>query len=113
MRDFSVLQCVFDLDRAAAANLEAVVHRAANGERVGSKAGGGVIHFEFVNRLPGLIFDIGIDPVALAASGYERERQHQDLWASRYAEKVAELQKHQTRAIARPVGVTFRPGETG
>jgi len=43
---------------------------------------------------------------ARAAVSEERERQHQDLWASRYAEKVAELQKHQTRAIARPVGVT-------
>jgi len=43
---------------------------------------------------------------ARAAVSEERERQHQDLWASRYAEKVAELEKHQIRAMARPAGVT-------
>lgn len=43
---------------------------------------------------------------ARAAVSEERERQHQDLWASRYAEKVAELEKHRVRATARPVGVS-------
>jgi len=43
---------------------------------------------------------------ARAAVSEERERHHQDLWASRYAEKVAELEKHRIRATARPAGVT-------
>jgi len=40
-----------------------------------------------------------------AALSEERERQHQDLWANRYAEKVVELER-QTRTTVRTVGVT-------
>jgi hypothetical protein len=43
---------------------------------------------------------------ARAALSEERERQHQDLWASRYAEKVAELEKQSQRATGRTTGVT-------
>ena len=43
---------------------------------------------------------------ARAALSEERERQHQDLWANRYAEKVAELEKHSQRVTARATGVT-------
>jgi hypothetical protein len=43
---------------------------------------------------------------ARAELSEERERQHQDLWASRYAEKVAELEKQQPRATHRTSGVT-------
>jgi uncharacterized protein YdiU (UPF0061 family) len=35
----------------------------------------------------------------------ERERQHQDLWAARYAEKVEELERQQQRANSRSAGV--------
>jgi hypothetical protein len=41
-----------------------------------------------------------------AALSEERERQHQDLWASRYADKVLELERQQTRTTARAAGVT-------
>jgi hypothetical protein len=43
---------------------------------------------------------------ARAALSEERERQHQDLWASRYAEKVAALERQQPRATQRSAGVT-------
>jgi hypothetical protein len=43
---------------------------------------------------------------ARAALSEERERQHQDLWANRYAEKVAELEKHTRRAANRAAGVS-------
>jgi len=43
---------------------------------------------------------------ARAALSEERERQHQDLWASRYAEKVAALEKQSLRATNRANGVT-------
>jgi hypothetical protein len=42
---------------------------------------------------------------ARAALSEERERQHQDLWARRYAEKVAELERQQLRASQRSAGV--------
>jgi hypothetical protein len=42
---------------------------------------------------------------ARAALSEERERQHQDLWAARYAEKVAQLER-QSRATGHPRGVT-------
>jgi hypothetical protein len=43
---------------------------------------------------------------ARAALSEERERQHQDLWASRYAEKVAALEKKQLNATRRAPGIT-------
>jgi hypothetical protein len=43
---------------------------------------------------------------ARAALSEERERQHQDLWASRYADKVAALERQQSRATARAPGIT-------
>ena len=43
---------------------------------------------------------------ARALLSEERERHHQDLWASRYAEKIAELEKHQPRAASRVTGVS-------
>jgi hypothetical protein len=42
---------------------------------------------------------------ARAALSEERERQHQDLWAARYAEKVAQLER-QSRATQSVRGVT-------
>jgi hypothetical protein len=42
---------------------------------------------------------------ARAALSEERERQHQDLWAARYAEKVAQLDRQPSRATKTP-GVT-------
>jgi hypothetical protein len=42
---------------------------------------------------------------ARAALSEERERQHQDLWAARYAEKVAQLER-QSRATQSLRGVT-------
>ena len=42
---------------------------------------------------------------ARAALSEERERQHQDLWAARYAEKVAELEQQQVRPGPRSTGV--------
>ena len=42
---------------------------------------------------------------ARAALSEERERQHQDLWAARYAEKVAELERQQVRPGPRKEGV--------
>jgi hypothetical protein len=42
---------------------------------------------------------------ARAALSEERERQHQDLWAARYAEKVAQLER-QSRATKLDRGVT-------
>jgi hypothetical protein len=43
---------------------------------------------------------------ARAVLSEERERHHQDLWASRYAEKIAELEKHQPRPTSRLTGVS-------
>jgi hypothetical protein len=43
---------------------------------------------------------------ARAALSEERERQHQDFWASRYAEKVAALERQQPRVTHRSAGVT-------
>jgi hypothetical protein len=43
---------------------------------------------------------------ARAVLSEERERHHQDLWASRYAEKIAELEKHQPRVASRVTGVS-------
>jgi hypothetical protein len=43
---------------------------------------------------------------ARAALSEERERQHQDLWANRYAEKIAELERQQSRATSRAAGVS-------
>jgi hypothetical protein len=43
---------------------------------------------------------------ARAALSEERERQHQDLWAARYAEKVALLDRQPARATQRADGVT-------
>jgi hypothetical protein len=43
---------------------------------------------------------------ARAALSEERERQHQDLWATRYAEKVAELEHQPVRPSPRNVGVS-------
>lgn len=43
---------------------------------------------------------------ARAALSEERERQHQDLWANRYAEKVAALEKEQLNVARRAAGVT-------
>ena len=40
-----------------------------------------------------------------AALSEERERQHQDLWAARYAEKVEELERQQQRARTPSAGV--------
>jgi hypothetical protein len=40
-----------------------------------------------------------------AALSEERERQHQDLWAARYAERLAELDQQQQRLNARSSGV--------
>jgi uncharacterized membrane protein YccC len=42
---------------------------------------------------------------ARAALSEERERQHQDLWAARYAEKIAQLDRQQSHAT-KAVGVT-------
>jgi hypothetical protein len=41
-----------------------------------------------------------------AALSEERERLHQDLWASRYAEKVAQLEQQSMRAAPAATGVT-------
>jgi hypothetical protein len=43
---------------------------------------------------------------ARAALSEERERLHQDLWASRYAEKVAELEKPAPRGPVPSLGIT-------
>jgi hypothetical protein len=43
---------------------------------------------------------------ARAALSEERERQHQDLWAARYAEKIAQLDRRPSRATHRADGVT-------
>lgn len=43
---------------------------------------------------------------ARAALSEERERQHQDLWAERYAEKVAQLGRQQSPAARAVSGVT-------
>jgi hypothetical protein len=43
---------------------------------------------------------------ARAVLSEERERHHQDLWASRYAEKIADLEKHQPRVVNRVTGVS-------
>jgi hypothetical protein len=43
---------------------------------------------------------------ARAALSEERERHHQDLWAERYAEKVAQLDRQQVRAAKAVSGVT-------
>ena len=43
---------------------------------------------------------------ARAALSEERERQHQDLWAKRYADKVAELERQQAQATHRVARVT-------
>jgi hypothetical protein len=42
---------------------------------------------------------------ARAALSEERERQHQDLWAARYAEKIAQLDRQPSRTT-KAVGVT-------
>lgn len=43
---------------------------------------------------------------ARAALSEERERCHQDLWAARYAEKVAELEHQQARPGPSSTGIT-------
>jgi hypothetical protein len=43
---------------------------------------------------------------ARAALSEERERRHQDLWATRYAEKVAELEHQQARAGSASTGIS-------
>ena len=43
---------------------------------------------------------------ARAAMSEERERQHQDLWAERYAEKLAQFDRQQVRAARTLSGVT-------
>jgi hypothetical protein len=41
-----------------------------------------------------------------AALSEERERRHQDLWASRYAEKVAQLDRQPNRAAVQAAAIT-------
>ncbi len=43
---------------------------------------------------------------ARASLSEERERRHQDLWATRYAEKVAELEQQQARPGPSAPGIT-------
>lgn len=68
VRSFSISGREFYFNRTVPANLETVVHGCSGGESVGSKAGGGIVHFQFMDGLSGLILDAGVNPVTLAAT---------------------------------------------
>jgi hypothetical protein len=64
---------VGDCERAAAANLEAIVKGFAFGEPVGSEAGTGVVDFEKLDGRAGSIFDGCVDVVGVTAGEAQRE----------------------------------------
>ena|SRR5580698_3744344 len=68
MRSLSISGREFYFNRAVPANLETVVHGFSGGESVRSEAGGRIVHFQFMDGLSGLVFDAGVNPVALAAT---------------------------------------------
>jgi len=59
--------CVLNFERAAAAQLNAVVEDRACVELVGSEAGAGIVDFEQLNGRSGAVFDGGVHVVGVAA----------------------------------------------
>ena len=66
--DVAGVEGVLDFDWAVAADGEAVVGGGSGGEGVDAEAGGGVVDFELVEGVAGLVFYGGLDPVAFAAA---------------------------------------------
>jgi len=68
----SVCACVGDFERAAAANLEAVVVDRSRGDAVDAKAGARVVDFEELNVGAGAVLDGGVDVVGVAGGCSEQ-----------------------------------------
>ncbi len=63
---FPIGRCVGKLERAAAADLEAIVEGCAGGEAIDPEAGVGVIEFEELDGSAGAVLDGGVDVVGVA-----------------------------------------------
>ena len=61
-----------ELERAAAADLEAIVEGRAGGELVDAEAGAGVIDFKELDGSAGAVLDGGVDVVGVAGGGGEQ-----------------------------------------
>ena len=64
---------VLDVERAAAAYLEAIVEGRTGGEAIGPEAGVGVIDFKKLDGSAGAVFDGGVDVVGVAGGEVENE----------------------------------------